>query len=157
MQKLILIVDDSDGDSLLLTLMFKRAGVGNRVKILNSGVQAISYLRGDGAYADRKKHPLPAVLFLDLKMPRVDGYEVLDWLQRRPELKSMLVIALSGWAESTDITRAYQMGARSFLSKPCTMDDLHNLQAAFPGHWQAAAPAGWDGTRPLSSHENGGG
>jgi CheY-like chemotaxis protein len=141
-KKLILVVDDSEGDALLLTLMLKRAGIGNPVTTLSNGFQAIAYLRGDGAYADRKKYPLPTALFLDLKMPVVDGYEVLDWLQRRPVLKSMLVVALSGWAQLADVNRAYQMGARSFLTKPCTEGDLVNLQKAFPDYWQAAAISG---------------
>jgi len=114
------------------------------VTVLSNGFQALAYLRGDGEFANRKKHPLPAVLFLDLKMPAVDGYDVLDWLQRRPEFKSMLVIALSGWAQLANVNRAYALGARSFLTKPCTEGDLANLQQAFPGYWEAAMTSGLD-------------
>jgi len=101
-------------------------------------------------YADRTKNPLPGILFLDLKMPAVSGYDVLEWLQGRPELKSMLVVALSGWAQMTDVNRAYEMGARSFLSKPCTLEDLANLQAEFPDYWTPPGTAS-DGKDPSSA------
>ena len=81
-------------------------------------------------------------MFLDLKMPAVDGYDVLEWLQRRPELQSILVIAFSGWAQLADVNRAYDLGARSFLTKPCTEGDLANLQMAFPDYWEAAVMPG---------------
>lgn len=156
LQKLILIVDDIDNDALLLKLMLKRAGIGNPVKILDDGVQAIAYLGGDGDYADRKKHPLPAVLLLDIKMPMVSGYEVLEWLQGRPELKPILVIALSGWAQMTDVNRAYQLGAQSFLSKPFTVGDLANLQKDFPNYWMKSPESGSDGKGPPSTQAQGG-
>jgi CheY-like chemotaxis protein len=156
LQKLALIVDDSNNDALLLKLMLKRAGIGNPVKILDDGVQAIAYLGGEGEYADRTKSPLPAILFLDLKMPVMSGYEVLEWLQGRPEFKPILVIALSGWAQMTDVNRAYQLGAQSFLSKPFTVADLHNLQKDFPDYWTKSPGSGSDGKAPPSTQAHGG-
>jgi CheY-like chemotaxis protein len=139
-ENLILIVDDSDEDAVLLTLMFKRAGIVNPVTILSNGQQAISYLKGDGVYADRKGHPLPSVMFLDLKMPRVDGYKVLEWIARQPGLRSILVVVLSGITEPSDANRIHQLGARSFLVKPCTLEDLVNLRKVFPDYWTIARP-----------------
>jgi CheY-like chemotaxis protein len=130
-EKHILIVDDSDEDAVLLMLMFKRAGIVNPVTVLSNGQQAISYLKG---------HPLPSVMFLDLKMPGVDGYKVMEWMARQPGLGSMLVVVLSGITEPSDINRAHQMGARSFLVKPCTLEDLANLRKAFPDCWTIARP-----------------
>jgi CheY-like chemotaxis protein len=141
MSEPILVVDDFEGDARLLAWLLKRAGIQNPTTILENGLRAISYLKGEGVYADRIRYPLPAVIFLDLRMPRMDGYEVLDWLQRQPQLKPILVIALSALTEPSDINRAYEMGARSFLAKPCTLEDLANLQKVFPGYWKVSAPA----------------
>lgn len=102
----------------------------------------MAYLNGDGAYADRTKYPLPEVLFLDLKMPMVDGYGIMDFIKRQPALSRSLVVALSGLNRASDIERAYQMGAGSFLSKPCTLEDLANLQKTFPGFWKVSPASG---------------
>lgn len=146
MEKPILIVDDSDDDARLLALELKRAGVLNPIVTVNSGFEAIYHLGGAKAFAKEAEHPIPSVMFLDLKMPRVDGYDVLDWVRKQPQLESILVVVLSGAREVFDINKAYRFGANSFLTKPFTEGDLINLQKGFPGPWKIASSS--------NSHEN---
>jgi CheY-like chemotaxis protein len=83
------------------------------------------------------------VLFLDLKMPRMSGFEVLEWWRTQPQLKKLLVIILSCFGELPEVRRAYALGANSFLTKPCEVHDVVNLTGAFQGYWglaPAAAP-----------------
>jgi CheY-like chemotaxis protein len=137
----ILVVDDSDDDAVFLKFVLKQAGVVNRVVVIQSGVEAVCYSNGEGVFADREKYPLPFILFLDLKMPNCDGFQVLDWLQQQPHLKSILVVVLLGDRKTRGLERAYRMGAHSFLVKPCRPQDILHLSRAFPGPWIISPPS----------------
>src|SRR6185436_17237890 len=80
LQRLLLVVDDQEDDQALLAWMLRKAGVQNAVRFLRDGHEAVRYLNGDGRYADRRRFPLPAAIFLDLQMPVMDGWQVLDWI-----------------------------------------------------------------------------
>jgi len=80
-------------------------------------------------------------MFLDMKMRFTDGFEVLDWLQLQPHLRSILVIVLTGAAELVEVKRAYKMGAHSFMVKPCHREDILNLIKNFPNHWTLREPS----------------
>ncbi|MDB6018302.1 MAG: response regulator receiver protein [Pedosphaera sp.] len=137
-KKTVLIVDDSQDDALLLQRTLREAGILNPVELIHDGAEAIAYLQGRGIYADTRKYPPPYFLFLDLKMPEVDGFEVLHWLRTLPDPRSILVVVLSGAQTLPDVQRAYKMGAHSFLTKPFGHADIANLLKAFPKHWAAA-------------------
>ncbi len=137
--QLILIAEDYESDAKLIERALKRAGVLNPILVVTDGDEAIAYLKGDGAYSDRTKFPLPGVLLLDLKMPRVTGFEVLEWWKKEPQLKELVIIVLSGLRELQEVTRAYQLGARTFLVKPPTEDEVKNLVKAFTVFCTAAA------------------
>ena len=139
MAKTILIAEDFADDAALLQQMLKSVGVHNPVMTVGDGEQAIAYLKGEGQFSDRLAFPLPAVLLLDLKMPRTDGFKVLEWLANQPELKQLLVIVVSGSDAIKDVQMAYKLGAHSFLTKPFTPDDVKNLTNAFEGYWQSSA------------------
>jgi CheY-like chemotaxis protein len=138
--KWILLADDSGDDAEFVQTALKTAGVGNSVVVVNDGQQAINYLRGEGDYSDRKRFPAPDVLLLDLAMPGVDGFEVLEWIRSQPSLKEMLVIVLSGLHGLREINRAYSLGANSFLIKPANPVEIANLVASFPEYWSPAVP-----------------
>jgi CheY-like chemotaxis protein len=140
-EKTILIVDDDTDDAAFLKHVLSKAGVVNPVVEVNSGEEAMRYFKGEGGFADREKFPLPSILFIDLRMPNVDGFELLAWLQQQPHLRSMLVIVVTGDWEMRGLTRAYRMGAHSFLVKPCNAVDILNLTHAFPGPWMISPPA----------------
>jgi CheY-like chemotaxis protein len=114
----ILVVDDDMGDRMLAQRAFLKAKLLNPVLSVNSGEQAISYLNGQGIYADREKYPLPSLILLDLDMPTVDGFEVLRWIRDQPKFKSLRVVVLTGSDSLHDVNAAYQAGANSFMIKP---------------------------------------
>jgi|SRR5579872_2873216 len=135
MAKAILLAEDSQDDETLFKRTLRMARLENPIFVVRDGDEAIAYLKGEGDFADRDKHPLPAVLFLDLKMRRVNGQEVLRWIGTQPHLREMLVIVLSHFGDSREINQAYSLGAKSFLTKPCTQADLDNLIAHFHSYW----------------------
>ncbi len=139
--KLIMIADDSEDDVTLLEHVLHKAGVVNRVIITGNGEETIDYLKGVGRFADRQDHPLPDILLLDLKLPRLSGYEVLEWCQTQPQVKNLVIVVLTGSTDLKMAKRAYELGARSFLLKPCTPQQIAELIRAFPGSWSIQASA----------------
>jgi len=135
MARTILIVDDVEDDLVLLQRLLRTAKVANPISILRTGEVALAYLKGQEPFADREKHPLPGVLILDLKMPAADGFQVLQWIKGQPQLTQMLVIVLSGLTELEDVKRAYNLGARTFLIKPCRLADLAEIMKTYEGYW----------------------
>ena len=123
----ILLVDDSPNDALLLAAVFQRSGFDRPPRLATSGEEAIAYLQGEGRYHDRTEFPLPAVMLLDLNMPRMNGLEVLAWIRRQPGLGRMAVYILSASSRREDINRAYALGANAFLVKPGRLDELTHL------------------------------
>src|SRR6476619_4385714 len=117
-QALILLVEDRGEDILLIQKAFHRAGVVNPRLAVRDGEQAIAYLSGTGPYSNRAEYPLPWLILLDLKMPRVDGFEVLKWIRSQPELRRLIVVVLTSSEQLKDVNRAYELGANSFMVKP---------------------------------------
>jgi CheY-like chemotaxis protein len=146
--KLILLAEDSAEDAQLIQLALRQAGVANPVVAVSDGLEAMDYLAGNRFFCDREKYPMPGVLLLDLKMPSVDGFQVLEWCQGRPNLKDILVVVISGDQDVWRVTRAYELGARTFLVKPCTVPEIINLANAFPGYLQLHPVAGQSSPRP---------
>jgi CheY-like chemotaxis protein len=130
---LAVLADDSEDDGLLLELAFERLDHFRLVRRAMDGRQTIAYLRGEGEFSDRNKNPLPQLLFLDLRMPRGDGFDVLRWL-RGQSFSQLLVVVLSGSAYEADRRRALRMGAHYFLTKPLRFDEqvamLKQLEAS---------------------------
>jgi CheY-like chemotaxis protein len=136
MSDAILIVDDSEQDVELLREAFKETG--RPVKILSSESveRAQDYLVGRGEFADRKAHPLPRLILLDIQMPLKDGFELLFWLRGRgDDLKRLPVIMMTTSHASNDIRRAYDSGANSFLVKPTGFDELVKVVARIGDYW----------------------
>jgi CheY-like chemotaxis protein len=114
----ILVVDDNQDDVLLIQRAFKRAGVKHSIQSVPGGLEAIAYLSGEPPYRDRGVTPLPLMVLLDIRMIRVDGFEVLRWIRRHPAFARLPVIMLTSSDEISDVNTAYQLGATSFLVKP---------------------------------------
>jgi len=119
---LAVLADDSEDDALLLELAFQRLEHFRLVRRAMDGRQTIAYMRGEGEFSDRDKHPLPQLLFLDLRMPRGDGFDVLRWL-RGQSFSQLLIVVLSGSAYEADRRKALRMGAHYYLTKPLRFDD----------------------------------
>ena len=120
----ILVVDDDDCATHLVSTVFERAGLVEPLQFARDGVEAIAYLSGEGAFADRTHYPFPTVMLLDLNMPRKNGFEVLAWLRQQPVLKRLHVYVLSASSQSEDIQRCYDLGANAYLVKPSNLDGL---------------------------------
>jgi len=124
MSQLILIVDDDINDRTLLQHAFRKAVPHLELRMAKDAFQAEDYLLGRGEFSDREKHPLPSVILLDLKMPRRSGLEFLAWFREQPKVSAIPVIVLSSSQESSDIDRAYELGARSYLVKSVDLREL---------------------------------
>jgi CheY-like chemotaxis protein len=131
----VLLVEDDPDDVLLTQLAFEKARLANPLEVVRDGEEAILYLKGEGRYADRHRYPLPILMLLDLKMPRVDGFQVLEWLQKHPELGHLSVAMMTSSDHDPDITRAYELGADSYLSKPPDAEALLALVQRLHAWW----------------------
>lgn len=131
----VLIADDSETDIFFLLRAFSSSRVKNPVYVVRSGDEAIAYLEGLDRYADRARFPLPGVVFLDLKMPSPDGFDVLHWKNRQPDLPRILWVAMSNFDSTRAINEAYNAGATTFLSKPLDSNDIRNLIDGFNDYW----------------------
>lgn len=134
--KPILIADDFADDVDLFKIALQQTGVTNPVFVARDGREAIEYFEGKGAFADRASFPLPQVLFLDLKMPMVDGFQVLEWLKGKCEFEGVLVVVLSGAGDTQAFNRAYQLGADTFVVKPFRREDIESLVKHHEEYWQ---------------------
>jgi CheY-like chemotaxis protein len=134
----LLIVDDNEDDLYALRRALKKAAITNPQQVLIDGHETIDYLSGAGIYADRDRFPLPFLVFLDLKTPVRDGFEVLAWIQQQPALRELAVVVLSGSVEDASRQNALALGARAFLTKPPSESDLYRVMEAAPGPWQTS-------------------
>lgn len=128
----ILLVEDDHNDVLLIKRAFQKVNIANPIIVVNDGEQAISYLAGREPYVDRA---LPMLVLLDLKLPRKTGHEVLEWLREQSTLKRLPVVVLTASSESSDINRAYDLGANSYLVKPVTFDSLVQMVKTLNLYW----------------------
>lgn len=131
----ILVVDDDPDDVELVRRAFRRLRVVNPVRVASDGEEAVAYLAGTGPFADRLANPLPALVLLDLKLPRRSGHEVLDWVKTQPVLRRIPVVVLTSSGERRDVDRAYDLAANSYLVKPVRFDDLVRLIGELNVYW----------------------
>jgi CheY-like chemotaxis protein len=135
----ILIVDDNEDDVFAIRRALRKAEVSNPQQIVSNGQLAMDYLAGIGPYSDRTKFPLPFIVFLDLKMPFRDGFDVLTWMRDQPALSDIVVVVLTGSDEVRDHQRAYSLGARSYLVKPASAGDVQQLFLSLESRWMRAS------------------
>jgi len=132
----ILLVEDNPVDILLMQRTFRNGTFANTsLQIVRDGDAAVFYLNGDGEYSDRERYPLPAVILLDLKLPRRSGHEVLGWLKEQPELKRLPVVILTSSRQPCDVVRAYDLGVNSYLVKPIGFASLLEMMNSFSDYW----------------------
>jgi len=120
----ILVAEDDENDVFLIKHAFHQAQFENPLQVVQTGDGAIAYLRGTSPFEDREKHPLPAMVLLDLRMPGKNGFEVLTWIRQHAEYNSLAVVVLTSSQESADVNRAYALGANSYLVKPANFLSL---------------------------------
>ncbi|MEO5656699.1 MAG: response regulator [Nitrospiria bacterium] len=131
----ILLVEDSEDDIFLMKRALEEAGVKNPLLVVEDGQEAVDYLEGTGKFEDRTSYPLPAVVFLDLKLPLKSGHDVLAWMRRQESFDTTVVVVLTSSEETSDVNKAYRLGANSYLVKPPTAQDLVDMAKAFKWYW----------------------
>lgn len=135
----ILLAEDDEDYVILIRQVFAKAHIPNPIHVVSNGEEAITYLKGEGKYANRDEYPLPDIFLLDLKMPRVNGIEVLKWLRQQPDLASLRVLVLTSSDRIRDVNEAYQLGANSFLVKPMDFQDFTQLSRLIADFWFKAS------------------
>ena len=128
-------MEDDENDVFFFVRATKLAGLANPLHVAHDGRQAIDYLRGAGAYADRALFPLPSLVMLDLKLPHVMGLDVLKWIRAQPEFHTTIVIVFTSSKLPPDIAAAYRLGANSYVVKPSVPGKLHEMLAVIKQYW----------------------
>jgi len=131
----ILLVEDEVNDVLLITKTLNKAGVNSLIQVARDGQEALDYLTGEGQFVNREKYPLPCLVLLDLKLPRVMGLEVLRRLDQRRNFRRLVVIVLTSSQQPEDIDTAYDLGAKAYLVKPSGIDQLEPMARAIKDFW----------------------
>ena len=126
-----MLIDDCEDDALLMRVAFRQAGLEEPIRHIADTDEVFAYLSGEGTYADRHMFPLPDVIFLDLKMPKVDGFHVIKWIRSQPHLARVFLVVLTNVQDTKLIQLAYQLGANSFLSKQASYEEVLNFAQFF--------------------------
>lgn len=130
----ILWVEDDGDDAFLIGRAIKKAGLDQPMLVTDGG-EAVAYLSGTGKYSDRAAHPMPSLVLLDLKLPRMSGFEILQWIRERQDLRRIPVIMFTSSKEKTDIDRAYDLGANAYLLKSVDHEDLVEALKRLRAFW----------------------
>ena len=131
----ILLIDDNPMDVELALDAFREARLANRIEGARDGETGLDSLLGAGDYADRERFPTPDIILLDLKMPRVDGFEVMRRLKAMPKLKRIPVIVLTSSREEGDLALSYDSGANSYLVKPVSFSGFVDVVRRIGDYW----------------------
>jgi CheY-like chemotaxis protein len=135
MDRTILLVEDDENDVFFFKRAAKLAGMIDPLHVAQDGRQAIDYLKGTGAYANRSEFPLPSLVLLDLKLPHVMGLDVLKWIRAQPQLQTVIVIVFTSSKLAPDIDTAYRLGANSYVAKPATPGRLQAMLVVIRQYW----------------------
>ena len=131
--QVVLLAEDNDDEVVLFKRAYKRAGINHSLQIVRDGEEAIAYLKGEGKFSNRRDHPFPILLLLDLQMPRKDGLQVLQWVRKQPLINRLRIIVISGREDVEAARMAYHLGANLFLIKPVDsnvfIDQLKHINA----------------------------
>jgi two-component system response regulator len=134
-QRTILLVEDNADDELLTLHALKSNNIRNPVVVAHDGVEAIEYLFATGRYADRRVSDLPAMVLLDLKLPRIDGLEVLARVREDERTRYVPVIILTSSAEDRDLAEGYRLGCNSYVRKPVDFDEFMGATHQLGMYW----------------------
>jgi CheY-like chemotaxis protein len=134
--ELVLAAEDDETEQLLLRRAMSKLAAPMPLQIVSDGKEVLAYLKGEGRFANRDQYPFPSILLLDLKMPRMDGLQVLEWLQQHPELSIIPTLMWTASSMPVDIERAYRLGANGYMVKPGSPREMQEkLELAF-GYWR---------------------
>lgn len=133
--KTILLVEDNPDDEALTLRAFRKNKIKNTVAVVRDGEEALDYLFGSGAYEGRDAGDLPQVMLLDLKLPKVDGLEVLRRVRADPRTAMLPVVILTSSREEQDMVEGYRLGANSYVRKPVNFDEFVEAARQLGLYW----------------------
>ncbi len=133
--RIILLVEDNPDDVELTLLSLQKHNISNEVVVVRDGAEALDYLFTTGAYADRDRSIMPAVILLDLKLPKIDGMEVLRRLRADKRTKLLPVVILTSSKEEQDILNGYKLGANSYVRKPVDFNQFSDAVKQLGLYW----------------------
>lgn len=131
----VLLIEDNPDDAALAIRSLKKQNLANKLVHLKDGAEAIDFIFGQGQYEGRPMNFIPRVILLDLKMPKVNGIEVLERIKSEPSTKSIPVVVLTSSAEDPDIKRCYELGVNSYIVKPVEFDNFAKTVADLGMYW----------------------
>ncbi len=145
----LLLVEDNPKDELLTLRTLEKCNVANEIVVVRDGVEAIEYLFAQGNYSGRDVNDLPTVVLLDLKLPKIDGLEVLRRIRADERTRLLPVVILTSSDEEKDIIASYKLGANSYVRKPVAFSDFSKAVADLGRYWLIAnEPPPREGGRP---------
>jgi CheY-like chemotaxis protein len=131
----ILLVEDEPADAELIQRALRSAGLVNPIRVLSDGEAALDFLLGRELYADRESYPLPQLVLLDLKLPKVSGLDVLEKVKSSDVVRRIPIVVLTSSTQSEDVNHAYDRGANSYLVKPVRFADFAKVAAEIKLYW----------------------
>jgi two-component system, response regulator len=132
---LILLAEDDPEHAALARRAFTKYSIINPIFTVASGAEVLSYLMGEGRFADRREYPRPGLLLLDLKLPGMHGFEVIRWIRAHPEYKSLPIVVITAQNNSREVNEAFLLGANSFMIKPVEFADFVQATAGLESYW----------------------
>ncbi len=133
----IMVVDDNEDDLFFIERAFRTIGVKDPIHLAKSGNEAIEYMMGEGMFSDRKLYAYPTFIMTDLKMPRGDGFAVLEHLLKNPEWAVIPTVVLTSSCDPDDIRKSYMLGASSYHVKPNSPEALRQLLKVLHDYWMS--------------------
>jgi two-component system response regulator len=143
-KKVILLVEDNPRDEALTLRALKKSNIANDVVVVRDGVEALDYLLGRGAYSEPGSNELPQLVLLDLKLPKVDGLEVLQQVRANERTRRLPIVVFTSSSEEEDLFNSYNLGANSYVRKPVEFDEFLEATKQLGLYWlvlNEAAPA----------------
>jgi len=134
-EKTILLIEDNPDDVALTIRAFEKNRIKNRVVVAEDGVEALDYIFRKGKFADRDPQELPALILLDLKLPKLDGFEILKTIRENEFTKFLPVVILTSSKEEQDIIRGYENGANSYIRKPVDFEKFFDAVQTLGLYW----------------------
>lgn len=134
-ERFMLLVEDNPDDEELTLIGLKESGVMNEVFVVRDGEEALQFLFAEGQYKDRNPARLPSVILLDLKLPKLGGFEILEQIRKNPITKSVPVVILTSSSEEEDVVKGYDLGANSFVRKPVEFNRFADAVRQLGMYW----------------------
>jgi len=135
MEKIIMLVEDNPDDEELTLRALRKGNIANEVFVARDGTEALDFLFGTGKHAGNKPLPMPAVVLLDLKLPKLNGIDVLKRMRADPRTKLIPVVVLTSSSEDEDMIKSYQSGANSYVRKPVEFSSFVNAVTQLGVYW----------------------